>query len=85
MRTVRLAPGDSLVLYTDGITEARRDGDMLDVEGLKQTLGEHGTESAKRILAGIMQKLDGYEVHDDVAAIIIKQIEPAKTASETAA
>nr|MDP9020788.1 SpoIIE family protein phosphatase [Actinomycetota bacterium] len=36
-RTV-LHPGDALVLYTDGLVEARRDGDILSVERVKEAL-----------------------------------------------
>jgi sigma-B regulation protein RsbU (phosphoserine phosphatase) len=75
VRTVRLAPGDVLVLYTDGITEARRAGQMLDVEGLKRTLGEHGGDGAEALLGHIMASLEGYEVFDDVAAVVIRQLE----------
>lgn len=76
VRTLKLAPGDALVLYTDGITEARRDGQMLDVGGLEAAMLAHGEHSAERILAGILEKLESYEVKDDVAAVIIKQLEP---------
>ena len=37
-RDHRLRPGDMLVLYTDGLTEARRAGVLFGVEGVKATL-----------------------------------------------
>lgn len=70
---------------TDGITEARRDGEMLDVEGLKETVQKLGTESAASMLDGILAALANYDVHDDVAAVIIKQLEPAHSVHESAA
>ena len=39
-RSVRLAPGDVLVLYTDGITEGRRDGEFYGEERLVAMLSE---------------------------------------------
>jgi serine phosphatase RsbU (regulator of sigma subunit) len=83
--TLRLAPGDALVLYTDGITEASRDGKMLDVDGLVEAMLAHGSQSAAQILAGILEKLESYEVKDDVAAVIIKQLQPCAALEETAA
>ena len=85
VRSVELEPGDVLVLYTDGITEARRQGEMLDVEGLKQAVQAHGSEGAEAILGGILDTLSGYEVNDDVAAVIIKQLEPARAVKHSAA
>jgi len=76
VRTLRLQPGDALVLYTDGITEASRDGQMLDIGGLEKTMVAHGAGSAEGMLAGILQTLEGYEIKDDVAAVIIKQLAP---------
>lgn len=85
VRSLKLEPGDALVLYTDGITEARRDGQMLDVGGLEAAMLATGEQSAEGILAGILQKLETYEVKDDVAAVIIKQLEPCRALEETAA
>ncbi|HEY6727898.1 MAG TPA: DAHL domain-containing protein [Polyangiaceae bacterium] len=85
VRSVELEPGDALVLYTDGITEARRQGEMLDVEGLKQAVLAHGREGAEAILGGILSTLADYEIHDDVAAVIIKQREPTRSVEESAA
>ena len=58
---------------------------MLDIDGLGKAVLAHGNDSAEQILAGILQTLDGYEVRDDVAAIIIKQLEPQRTAKVPAA
>jgi sigma-B regulation protein RsbU (phosphoserine phosphatase) len=85
VRTLRLQPGDSLVLYTDGITEASRDGRMLDIDGLEKTMVAHGAGSAEALLAGILQTLESYEVKDDVAAVIIKQLEPRGALEDAAA
>lgn len=87
VRAIELEPGDALVLYTDGITEARRHGEMLDVEGLERTVTAHGCEGAEAILGGILETLSDYEVNDDVAAVIIKQLDPARgvRVSESAA
>jgi DAHL domain/Stage II sporulation protein E (SpoIIE) len=82
--TLMLEPGDALVLYTDGITEASRDGKMLDIDGLVEALLAHGAQSAERILAGILEKLESYEVKDDVVALIIKQLQPCAALEQTA-
>ena len=76
VRTLKLDPGDVLVLYTDGITEARRGGAMLDVEGLERAVLAHGGASASGMLSGILETLEGYEIKDDVAAVIVKQLQP---------
>jgi len=34
-----LSPGDVLVLYTDGLSEARREGVLLGEDGLRELLG----------------------------------------------
>jgi hypothetical protein len=41
---------------------------------LKRTLGEHGGDGAVALLGHIIEALDGYEVFDDVAAVVIKQL-----------
>ena len=75
--TFRLGEGDVLLLYTDGITEAVRDGRMLDGEGLKQLLCELGSGDAQQIVAGIVSRLESYAVSDDVTALAIKQLRAA--------
>jgi serine phosphatase RsbU (regulator of sigma subunit) len=68
-----LASGDVLLLYTDGVTEAARDGVMLDGAGLSRLLKELGRQSAEEIVHGIVTHLQVYSVTDDVTALAIKQ------------
>ncbi len=73
VRSFKLEPGDAMLLYTDGITEARSGRFMLDNSGLKEQFERLGSRSAQEIMDGLMGHLDGYEVTDDVAAIVLKQ------------
>jgi phosphoserine phosphatase RsbU/P len=68
-----LGEGDVLLLYTDGVTEAKRDGRMLDAVGLKALLCELGPSNANQIVDGIMARLSEYTISDDVTALAIKQ------------
>jgi sigma-B regulation protein RsbU (phosphoserine phosphatase) len=74
---VRLSPGDVLILYTDGITEARNDaGDMLDAEGLIAMARElpiiEPAEMAAQLLAR-MNKFRGTAPADDDQTFCILQ------------
>ncbi|HUP43449.1 MAG TPA: PP2C family protein-serine/threonine phosphatase, partial [Thermoanaerobaculia bacterium] len=52
----RLEPGDTLVLLSDGIVEARREGstELYGFERLEQSLGRHAGESVERLRDGIL-------------------------------
>jgi sigma-B regulation protein RsbU (phosphoserine phosphatase) len=56
-----LLPGQSLFLYTDGLTEARNpEGEMLDIEGLRQYLDSQSTRG-DRLLENIFAMVEAYE------------------------
>jgi sigma-B regulation protein RsbU (phosphoserine phosphatase) len=67
-----LRPGDSLVCYTDGATEARGESGLLGVEPLEELLADCEGLSAQAITERLMQRvlehLDG-RPHDDIAIV----------------
>lgn len=79
--TCRLAPGDMVLLYTDGVTEARRDGEFLEVEGVMGLLDRHSHEPAQDAVRGIYRDVQEYArgaIHDDIALMLLR-IPPAET------
>lgn len=71
------APGDIMVLYTDGITEAKdRKGEEFDYERLKQTLCEVTDKSSREIQEHLIKRLYEYsgtdEINDDYTTMIVK-------------
>jgi serine phosphatase RsbU (regulator of sigma subunit) len=73
VRSFELRPGDAVLLYTDGITEAKNGDAMLDNHGLRDIFERLARRPAQQILDGILAHLANYEIRDDVAAIVVKQ------------
>ena len=72
---VGLGPGDGLVFYTDGITEARRsDGTQFGLDRLKECLGSCNGESADTIAAEIIRHAREFAdgLRDDVALVVLR-------------
>ena len=78
-----LDTGDTMLIYTDGITEARRKyhingpnntkGEMFGGEKLKTILtvtGEIGPEAVKN---GILEELECYDCDDDVTMVVVRK------------
>ncbi len=72
-RTIRLGPGDTLVLYSDGLTEARtRAGGRYGDEALRTFAGGLGRTDAAGAVHAITALLGTFEeVDDDVAVIAL--------------
>lgn len=75
-RRVGLEPGDMLVLYTDGITEAQNSkGKFFDLQRLiasaKANLGREAKEVQQAILAEVDQFMAGAPQLDDIALLIV--------------
>jgi phosphoserine phosphatase RsbU/P len=74
-RTVRLAPGDTLILYTDGLTEARVDatGQRFGGEALRRFIGDLAPTDAPGAVAALTELLgtlsDG--LFDDAAVMAL--------------
>jgi sigma-B regulation protein RsbU (phosphoserine phosphatase) len=62
--TTTMAPGDALVLYSDGLIEAQVNGDDLGVEGLQSRFSVSNPRA-------ILDQLD--EVTDDLTLVVIRR------------
>jgi len=76
---VQLAPGDTLVLYTDGITEATNaDGEEFGESHLLNTLTNHSHLPVKSLLqtvVGTVQQFSsGNEQQDDITLVIARSL-----------
>jgi serine phosphatase RsbU (regulator of sigma subunit) len=72
---VRLAPGDALVLYTDGVTERREGQRMFGQHGLRTTLERSKGASAETIASNIDQAARTFvdaEMLDDLAILVLR-------------
>ena len=70
----RIARGDRLVLYTDGITEGRNPGgDEFGEERLAQAAIERRTRPAEEMLAGILKDVETFNAgaYEDDATLIV--------------
>ena len=73
---IRLGPGDTLVMYTDGLTEARvgRGTERYDYHGaLLEFAADHAPATASATVAAIQALLDGFGsgLEDDVAVLAL--------------
>ncbi|WP_236705989.1 PP2C family protein-serine/threonine phosphatase [Frankia sp. ACN1ag] len=71
---IRLNPGDMLLLYTDGVTEARRGREQYGDERLRSLVGALGPVTAERLTAAVEAAvLDFAEgaPHDDIAILAL--------------
>ena len=78
-----LQPGDVMLLYTDGITEAWKKGaikdqrdpekDMFGSSRLKEVLSKSANGSPEDVRDSILDTLVDYDIYDDVTMIVIKR------------
>ena len=76
--TVRLEPGDGIVLYTDGITEAENmGGEQYGLARLCAVVSRHWSESAEAIKEAVVADVAAYigaqTVYDDITLVVLKQ------------
>ena len=73
--SLALAPGDALILYTDGVTDARAPDRILDTDDLadlvRSCAGEGAAVTAERIERKVSEGLAG-EPRDDIAVLVIE-------------
>jgi len=76
---ITLAPGDSLVLYTDGITEARHNADLFDEARLETIIAAKAhtavAQLAQEILQAVVQFSGDTPQSDDITLVVLKRQE----------
>ncbi len=74
--TLKMEPGDCMVLFTDGITEAwDKDGNLFGNKQLIKVIDEFSNDSASALHDRIIQALEPYHKGDDVTLLVIKRLE----------
>lgn len=71
----RLDPGAVLLLYTDGVTEARTGHEMLEIQGVQEVLRRAAAGSANAICETVYRRaldFSGGNLKDDVAIVAIR-------------
>lgn len=76
--SLRLEPGDGVVLFTDGITEAEdAAGQLYGTERLVEIIRERGGEAAVEIqaavIADVRRHIGGGTVYDDMTLVVLKK------------
>jgi len=69
-----IAPGDRLILYTDGITEGRNPaGDEFGEDRLAETASRHRTLPAEEMLAAMLRDVEAFNAgkYEDDATLIV--------------
>ncbi len=84
--TDQLEPGDCILAYTDGITEARTpDGEFFGVERLIDFMDRHAAESLRpeemlsRVVASVQDHQGSDDLGDDATALMVRWDGPART------
>ncbi len=81
--TIEIAEGDTVLLFTDGITEAMSaKGEMFGQERLTAALTRHGALEAEQILLGILDEVNAFQAGqaDDITLLILKRVQTGKRA-----
>ena len=76
--TLAFAPGDMLVIYSDGVTDATNAaGEMFGFERLKQTIDEHRTLTAEALVQKVFDTVNAFvgsaPQFDDLTAVVMRR------------
>jgi len=74
--SVELEAGDILVLYSDGLTEARRGEEEFGPEGVRRVLEAQARKGAAEILRALLAGVQAFtdQPLDDVTVVVLKQV-----------
>ncbi len=72
----RLEPGETIVVYTDGVIEARRDGEMFGAERLGHVLSSSSVGGAEAVVVAVLEAVTEFDASaskDDLAILAIQR------------
>ncbi|MFN8382672.1 MAG: SpoIIE family protein phosphatase [Anaerolineales bacterium] len=83
-RSLFLAPGDTLLLYTDGMTDCRDPkGEAFGLERIKNTLSSYANLNAQQVCDNLLETLknyqDGSKQDDDVTLVTVSAASDVST------
>jgi sigma-B regulation protein RsbU (phosphoserine phosphatase) len=73
---IQLAPGDTAVLFTDGLIEGRRDGELYGEERVDASLAAHAGLPAKQLAEALVEDCRTFagELADDCAVVVVRRV-----------
>ncbi len=85
-QAVELGPGDELVVYSDGVSEAMNEaGSFFGEEGLLAALAQTTGQPARVVGARILEAVDRFvgdaPVHDDISLMVLRRLRDGRAAS----
>lgn len=84
-KLIQLEPGTSLLLYTDGVTDARYERQFLQTQGLADLLVREGASlRGQELVDRLLQKVEAFArgyLRDDVALLLIQRLEIREASS----
>lgn len=72
-----LGVGDAIVLYTDGVLEARRDGELYGAERLDRLLAERSSLEPGQLARAVLDDCRAFaqgELADDCAVVVVRRV-----------
>jgi PAS domain S-box-containing protein len=77
-QSLELQPGDTLVLYTDGVTDGLGEGrERFGIERLRATLAALASATAQEVIAGLAENVSSFQLGapaDDTAAVALRRL-----------
>jgi stage II sporulation SpoE-like protein len=87
-RTVSVREGETRLMYTDGVTDTRVDGERFGSARLRRLLGEHAGDGPKELLAALEAALDRFQTEghsDGTGAVALRPASAAANAARAGA